>query len=58
MPEFGDDTFDGVIDKGTLDAMLCGGDEADASAGEYMLEVCRYFMFLQTPAKSSLAYED
>ncbi|GAB2300098.1 hypothetical protein Dimus_034138 [Dionaea muscipula] len=40
MSFFPDDSFDGVIDKGTLDSLLCGAD-APISAARMLAEVCR-----------------
>ena len=37
---FGDASFDAVIDKGTLDSLLCG-DNSTASCGRYLAEVSR-----------------
>lgn len=40
MPEFKDDWFDGILDKGTLDAVLCGPGAA-ANAANMLQECCR-----------------
>ncbi|XP_028797220.1 EEF1A lysine methyltransferase 4-like [Neltuma alba] len=40
MSFFPDDSFDGVIDKGTLDSLMCGTD-APISAAQMLAEVCR-----------------
>jgi EEF1A lysine methyltransferase 4 len=40
MPEFGDASFDAVLDKGTMDAILCG-DSAQANAAAMLAECSR-----------------
>ncbi|XP_028248155.1 EEF1A lysine methyltransferase 4-like isoform X3 [Glycine soja] len=40
MSLFPDESFDGVIDKGTLDSLMCGTD-APISAAQMLAEVCR-----------------
>ncbi|BAT91300.1 EEF1A lysine methyltransferase 4 isoform X1 [Vigna umbellata] len=40
MSLFPDESFDGVIDKGTLDSLMCGTD-APISASQMLAEVCR-----------------
>lgn len=40
MEDFGDATFDGAIDKGTLDAVLCG-DNSTANVNKMLSEICR-----------------
>ncbi|GAU46805.1 hypothetical protein TSUD_268660 [Trifolium subterraneum] len=40
MSFFSDESFDGVIDKGTLDSLMCGTD-APISASQMLAEVCR-----------------
>ncbi|XP_040380229.1 EEF1A lysine methyltransferase 4 isoform X1 [Oryza brachyantha] len=40
MSYFGDETFDCVLDKGTLDAMMCG-DDAPLGASKMLAEVAR-----------------
>lgn len=40
MSFFPDDSFDGIIDKGTLDSLMCGTD-APISAAQMLAEVCR-----------------
>ncbi|XP_057456931.1 uncharacterized protein LOC130747890 isoform X5 [Lotus japonicus] len=40
MSYFPDESFDGVIDKGTLDSLMCGTD-APISASQMLAEVCR-----------------
>ncbi len=40
MPEYKDGQFDGVLDKGTLDALVCGNG-ANKSAAEMLKECCR-----------------
>ncbi|MED6119283.1 hypothetical protein PIB30_010526 [Stylosanthes scabra] len=40
MSFFPDESFDGVIDKGTLDSLMCGTD-APISAAQMLAEVCR-----------------
>ncbi|KAJ1400255.1 S-adenosyl-L-methionine-dependent methyltransferase [Sesbania bispinosa] len=40
MSFFPDESFDGVIDKGTLDSLMCGTD-APISASQMLAEVCR-----------------
>lgn len=40
MPEFLEGTFDFVLDKGTIDAMMCGTDVA-SDVKSTMLEVYR-----------------
>jgi len=32
MPQYGEGSFGGVLDKGTLDALLCGDNEASDAA--------------------------
>jgi hypothetical protein len=40
MPEYADGSYAGVLDKGTLDALLCGDDDT-AAAAQMMAEVWR-----------------
>ena len=40
MEDFGDATFDGAIDKGTLDAILCG-ENSTANAQKMLAEIYR-----------------
>ncbi|KAK2977828.1 hypothetical protein RJ640_017492 [Escallonia rubra] len=42
MSFFPDETFDGVVDKGTLDSLMCGTD-APISAAQMLGEVSRLF---------------
>jgi len=37
---YADGTFDAVIDKGTLDSLLCG-ENSTANSARYVAEVCR-----------------
>jgi hypothetical protein len=41
LPEYPDGAFGSVLDKGTLDAILCGADAA-ASAAAALAECCRW----------------
>ena len=41
MPEYADDAFDGILDKGTLDAILCG-DDSTVNALAMLNECYRY----------------
>lgn len=40
MPQFGDASFDAVLDKGTLDALLCADDD-EGNSRQMMQEVSR-----------------
>jgi hypothetical protein len=40
MPEYADGSYAGILDKGTLDALLCGEDDT-AAAEQMMAEVWR-----------------
>ncbi|GFR52603.1 hypothetical protein Agub_g15201, partial [Astrephomene gubernaculifera] len=62
MPQYGDGSFGGVLDKGTLDALLCGdSDEADSLA---MLKECHrvlthgspYICVTYAPPRTRLRY--
>lgn len=40
MPELKDESFSGIIDKGTLDAILCG-EQASLNSRDMLLECYR-----------------
>mmetsp|Transcript_34017 Transcript_34017/g.101200 ORF Transcript_34017/g.101200 Transcript_34017/m.101200 type:complete len:123 (-) Transcript_34017:103-471(-) len=62
MPEFEDASFSGVLDKGTLDALMCG-DTAEEDASRMLSEISRvlrpggvYMMITSHPPYSRYRY--